>query len=531
MHYGSWGYYEGVTDYRSGVNHACQAMKYIDERIKLDAVAVLGDYTDGLAQTQPGTAIPDFKGVNAVLDKLRFAPNLRLHGNHDYVIEKSPLVYRYISAYNDGHVDWGDALGGYFYKDFAAQKVRVIGLNTSETGNGGVDCSVAQYKWFINSLNLSAKEDASEWGILILSHVPLDIWPSGGKYRFAYILDAYLKGTSWADDTVTCDFSGGKNAATIIGNIHGHVHNFKVDKLYLGNIEGNPPQINVWRMATPNACFGLENKDYTGFKQDTSYIKTADSAKDTAFCIYCVDLDSHTITSICYGAGYDRTLNYQDGGLVIGKTYSITNKLTNVTTNNNTSVVAEGDAYSATLTPVGELSSVTVTMGGNDITSSAYANGVINISSVTGDVVITAVAIVVEIKNVLTASVNADGTAYNDGQGWKADTRWSGSSKAEQSPYAGIYLSGYIPYDGKTGTVYMKNVSTTSRLKIWYFDASDMTTFVLQRELAQGALSNVTYGSDGNVSSFTLEGGCDYIRIECGGFTAESIVTINQPIE
>lgn len=531
MHYGSWGYYEGVTDYRDGVNHACRALKYIDERIKLDAVAALGDYTDGLAQTQQGTAVADFKGVNAELDQLRFAPNLRLRGNHDFVADKSPLAYRYIGAYNDGAVEWGDALGGYFFKDFATQKIRVICLNTSETGNGGVDCSVEQYQWFVHSLNLSEKDDASEWGILILSHIPLDMWPGNGVYRFAYILNAYKKGTSWTDNTVSCDFSGGKNAAALVANIHGHVHNCKVDKLYLGNIEASTTQIDVWRMATPNACFGLENKDYAGYKETIAYPKTANSTKDTAFCVYCIDLDSHTITSVCYGAGYDRTLNYQSGDIVVGETHSITNNLTNVTNSNNANAVEDGSAYSATLTPSGEMTNVTVTMGGVDITASAYSNGVIKIPAVTGDVIITAIAVAVEIVNALISSVNADGTPYNNGQGWKADTRWSGSSGAEQSPYAGVYLSGYIPYDGKEGTVYLRNVSTTSRLKVWYFERDSMTKFTYQRELAQNQIPNVVYGDDGNVASFKLEKDCDYIRIECGGFSADSIVTINQPIE
>lgn len=75
-------------------------------------------------------------------------------------------------------------------------------------------------------------------------------------------------------------------------------------------------------------------------------------------------------------------------------TYAIINNLTNVTTSNtNTSVIANG-SYSTTLT-VNDgctLSSVSITMGGADITSTAYANGVVTISSVTGLLIITAVA-------------------------------------------------------------------------------------------------------------------------------------------
>ena len=75
-------------------------------------------------------------------------------------------------------------------------------------------------------------------------------------------------------------------------------------------------------------------------------------------------------------------------------TYTVTNNLTNVVNSNSATTLAEGVSYSATLTPISgyELSAVTVTMGGTDITSSVYSNGVISISSVSGNIVITASA-------------------------------------------------------------------------------------------------------------------------------------------
>ena len=79
-------------------------------------------------------------------------------------------------------------------------------------------------------------------------------------------------------------------------------------------------------------------------------------------------------------------------------TYTITNNLTNVTTNNPTASATEGNGYTATLTAADgyELDSVTVTMGGADVTSTAYSGGAVNIASVTGNVVITATAVAVE---------------------------------------------------------------------------------------------------------------------------------------
>lgn len=72
-------------------------------------------------------------------------------------------------------------------------------------------------------------------------------------------------------------------------------------------------------------------------------------------------------------------------------TYTVTNNLSNASTSNSATSVKEGTSYSATITASSgyRLKSVTVTMGGVDITNTAYSNGRINISSVTGNIVIT----------------------------------------------------------------------------------------------------------------------------------------------
>ena len=74
--------------------------------------------------------------------------------------------------------------------------------------------------------------------------------------------------------------------------------------------------------------------------------------------------------------------------------YTITNNLTNVVNSNTATSVEKDSSYTTTLTADAgyTLGDVTVTMGGTDITSTAYSNGVITISSVTGNIVITATA-------------------------------------------------------------------------------------------------------------------------------------------
>lgn len=77
-------------------------------------------------------------------------------------------------------------------------------------------------------------------------------------------------------------------------------------------------------------------------------------------------------------------------------TYAVTNTLTGCSTSNAAATVNEESAYAATITPDSgyTLSGATVqiTMGGTDITSTAYNNGAISIASVTGNIVITIAA-------------------------------------------------------------------------------------------------------------------------------------------
>lgn len=81
------------------------------------------------------------------------------------------------------------------------------------------------------------------------------------------------------------------------------------------------------------------------------------------------------------------------GGSTI--TFNVTNNLSHVSTDNEASTTAGGMTYTATLTADEgyTLSEVTVTMDGEDVTADVYADGVINIASVLGDIVIAAKAV------------------------------------------------------------------------------------------------------------------------------------------
>lgn len=91
--------------------------------------------------------------------------------------------------------------------------------------------------------------------------------------------------------------------------------------------------------------------------------------------------------------------------------YTITNNLTNVTNSNSAESIPEKTAYIASLAAVDgyTIDSVSVTMGGVDVTADVYADGVINIASVTGDVEIVASAIAASTEPVL----NTDGLVFD----------------------------------------------------------------------------------------------------------------------
>lgn len=92
--------------------------------------------------------------------------------------------------------------------------------------------------------------------------------------------------------------------------------------------------------------------------------------------------------------------------------YSIEYNLTRITVDNEVYSIAEGGTLEIELDPdtATEITSITVTMSGIDVTSTAYANNKITINPVQGDIVITAVAT----STAYTAIeyIQGDGTAW-----------------------------------------------------------------------------------------------------------------------
>ena len=417
-------------------------------------------------------------------------------------------------------------IGKPYYYDLTDKKVRVICLNTCEGEMNGSDVyaiSDGQLEWFANTLKgVGGKSDASAWGIIVIGHYPLDF---GGARFLSDVLYQYIKGGTYTRNSVSVDFAG-SNGATVIGNFHGHTHCLKSDKLHYYNNGTTPTAYDAHRLATAASFY--RNNEYTSavygvvFGEDTNYNKTADTGDDTAFCVNVVDPVKQVIYSICYGAGYDRTISYSPTIY-----YTITNNLTDVNTSSAVISVESGGAYEADLTASDgyAISAVTVTMGGVDITNTAYSDGHISIPSVTGAVVITATAVKTGYTNQIPLSTDKDGNPYNNGLGYKTGTRLNSSSN--EVAISGMCCTGYIPLTGKSGDVIrIKNVTYkgTSSVYLICYNAN----LVGSKTYVQSNLEAATV--DGVTTITTSQNSLYSMRLSCGVIDDTSIITVNEEI-
>lgn len=339
--------------------HMIQAIGLLSKRIKVDFIAGLGDYTWCMSRnTDREEGSEEIRTVIRNLrDSVGNVPLFLTVGNHDPLTDARTdngdgtysdyaennyldpdTLFPMIGIYNP-YVSISPC--GYGYRDYPDRKLRVIFLNTSDsdcninpdayTDNTYIgDIGAQQAQWFADSLDLSAKDDSSDWKILIMSHHPLDwerlipvvkilkAYEDGATGTFVY---TYGRGHLQAN--ITYDYNA-KNSAKIIGQIHGHLHNFRVDSLhYLDDLQ-QPQAISAKRVSVPNACFLrtnhvegggtgsiISNGIEFGVPADGDlYKKVADTAEDTAFSVITIDLAKEIMYIDNYGAGYDRTMDY-----------------------------------------------------------------------------------------------------------------------------------------------------------------------------------------------------------------------------
>lgn len=442
---------DSSTDIVTGNKHAGMAVKVLAYALPgIDFACYLGDYTAGSATTTLDEGRQHIKEINADVDEaFSGIPQFRTLGNHDSLqyskaqngsVLTAAELYSMVGVYNSG-ATMGSTTEGYCYRDFESKKLRVICLNTAE-GMEKEYVSDAQKLWFVNTLKAVGAK--SGWKVLILSHHPLD-W--GGVCILSNIVKAYVDGSSiTVSSGNTVNFSG-SNSAKILAAIHGHVHCFKAAQLNsISSGTGTP--YNVWRVATPNMCFARNNEygtngntEYYGieFGETTTYNKTANSAKDTAFVVNVINPSQQKIYSYCYGAGYDREIFT---GI---KTVAVTGVTLNVASGELT--VGGQTTLTAAVKPA-DASNKTVTWASSAPTVASVVNGVVT-ALAPGSAKITVKTADGGFTAEYTLTVKAETSDLLASYGYADNTRLSTSSGSEKAAtgYVTIGHTAAIPID------------------------------------------------------------------------------------
>ncbi len=321
----------------TSVLHAGQGMSAINSMTQLDLVALLGDYeiygfSYGDDDTDGEDARKSFKHVKKSFSTIAHnVPFMQLQGNHDELPadsteEARQKYYAYMGANNIGTVtDYDNKFRNYGYRDFDNHKIRVIYLNTTDVSDSEItsncNLSPSQMEWLINTAFNIEKDDASEWGVIALSHHPLN-WFTGTIPMWT-ILDGFKgkKSGSVVTEGVTIPYDFTTITSEFICHFHGHIHNFRAEKLSNATLTEGITTITI-----PNACYGRNNEygtasaygedikekygdvDENGVQRQ--FNKTVNTADDTAFNVVVVDRAKRKVHCVNYGAGIDREVDY-----------------------------------------------------------------------------------------------------------------------------------------------------------------------------------------------------------------------------
>lgn len=215
--------------------------------------------------------------------------------------------------------------------------------------------------------------------------------------------------------------------------------------------------------------------------------------------------------------------------------YSVTSTLTNCTSNNSTKTVVEGGSYAATITAKDgyELKSVVVTMGGSPV---SVSGGSISIASVTGNIVITAVA--EESKPAYTNLAQPNTTNTTDWEQWCNSAR-IGSDGGYRS--GTLSVTNYIPVKFGDVVRWQGFTIATSNSLAWYKSNKSLCNAGVGIPSAFGpAISDPAIGdlsTNQNGGQFTILdhpdlSGLTYIKLSgtLTGTIDDVIITVNEPI-
>lgn len=222
--------------------------------------------------------------------------------------------------------------------------------------------------------------------------------------------------------------------------------------------------------------------------------------------------------------------------------YTVTNTLTGCTSSNAATTVTEGDAYYAAITAnngyVLNGATVMVKMGGTDVTALYYADGVINIPDVSGniEITITAAVYVPSYTNVLPQAVDpSTKSGVWDGKGYR-NGAYASSSKPFYGTDAACWCTGAIALQ-PSDVIYVKGATLegSGHERLGAFSSYNGGCFWCKAYTALSGMATVTKLGDKYYkivldSSHANYSNIGYIMFSAQGTGNGVVVTKNEPI-
>lgn len=223
--------------------------------------------------------------------------------------------------------------------------------------------------------------------------------------------------------------------------------------------------------------------------------------------------------------------------------YTVTNTLTGCTSSNAATTVTEGDAYYATITAsngyVLNGATVMVKMGGTDVTALYYADGVINIPDVSGniEITITAAVYVPSYTNVLPTAVDpSTKSGVWDGKGYR-NGAYASSARPYYGTDAACWCTGAIAVQ-PSDVIYVKGTTLegSGHERLGAFSGATGGCYWCKQYSALSGMATVTKLGDKYYKIVLDSSNANYANIGYIVFSAQGtgnsvVVTKNEPID
>lgn len=320
---------------------AYNVMNRLNETLGLDAIVNLGD-TVRWGKRNKTKSIAE---LTHVMKKMRKNNLIHCVGNHDYNgisdVEGGKQLKDWTITLKETYnilgrhlkdVVWGSKEDMYFYKDFKDKKIRLIVLNTADTGqewiqDPGTDkkylkvdplivegCRQQQLEWLANkAFNFSDKEDKSEWHTLIATHIGVYSDSEGLTGNFGNlenqlairnIINSFRQGTNisvkYTDEkhdtfhtNITTSFKN-QGPMNFIAVFSGHNH---LDRI----VNTDNGLINISTTCAYPSVYPFQTDGIT---------RTPNEYSGFALDIVIINKETKTVILKRFGGGSDRTFTY-----------------------------------------------------------------------------------------------------------------------------------------------------------------------------------------------------------------------------